>query len=105
MNDKTTARRLVLVSVLVMVGAILARTAKGEVGKTFPRMWSLSVIAIILAVVADFAPQIAGPLALLVALSYLSHGGQKALAKVVTTGAKQNSIRAKIGGGISVTAG
>ena len=96
MNDKTASRRLVVASVLVMLGAVIARAVKGEVGQTFPRMWALAVVAVALGLISDFAPQIGGPLALLIALSYLNSGGRKAIGDAVQKATKSSKLASGI---------
>lgn len=97
MGDRAQARKLVLASVLVMLGAVIARALKGEVGEAFPRLWALAVVAIALGFVADFAPMIGGPLALLVALSYLTSGGREAIGRAIQTGLGARGQRLQFG--------
>jgi hypothetical protein len=62
-----TAKRVVLVSVALMAGAGALKA-----GPTFSRLWAAGAVGLGLAVLADFAPTIAGPLAALVAIGYLA---------------------------------
>jgi hypothetical protein len=62
-----TAKRVVLVSVALMAGAGVLKS-----GATFSRLWAAGAVGLGLAVLADFAPTIAGPLAALVAIGYLA---------------------------------
>ena len=70
------AKQTVLVSMLALV-AIAAFKDKGL--PPYKRVWATGVIGVILSVVADFAPQIAGPFAALVVLGSLTNGGDQAI--------------------------
>lgn len=61
--SQTTARRLVVLAGVVMI-ATLAVSGAG-----FRRIWIAAIIVLILAFFADLAPKLAGPFALIVALS------------------------------------
>src|SRR4051812_17944179 len=56
---------------------------------TFKSLWGVGVVALLLSLLADFAPTIAGPFAVLVVLGSLTNGGdqviQTALGKVGKT--------------------
>jgi hypothetical protein len=80
MNDKTTARKMVLVSTALLVALAFYRGAKDEQGvATFKRVWAAGVVGLFLSITADFAPQIAGPMGVLAVLGSLTRGGDKAL--------------------------
>lgn len=78
-QDKTSARKLVLVSIAMLLVMNVYKARTGAEGSAFKRLWGTGVLGVMLAIVADFAPQIAGPFALLVALGSFTHGGDKAL--------------------------
>lgn len=68
------SKRLVLVSLSLMGGVVAIKdlSGRGLPGSTFTRYWALGAVGLVLSVVADFAPQIAGPLAALMAVGYLA---------------------------------
>lgn len=75
--DRTQARKLVLVS----IGAVLVMNvyrARREDGSLYKRLWGTGVLGVMLSLAADFAPSIAGPFALLVALGMFTNGGDQA---------------------------
>ena len=71
------AKKMVLVSVL---GLLIVATYKGKSGKvpTSTRLWGTGWLAVMLGVTADFAPQVAGPFALLILAGSLTQGGDQA---------------------------
>lgn len=78
--SRVQARKLVLVSMggLLLIAAY--RQAKGEdTGSVYKRLWGVGVLSVMLSVLADFAPTIAGPFALLTLLGSFSAGGDKAI--------------------------
>lgn len=81
--NPATSRKLVLVSLAAMGAVALARHAQGtSQGSTYKRVWAIGALGLLLTAAADFVPQIAGPLALLIGLTYVV-GGQDALTNVV----------------------
>jgi hypothetical protein len=88
--NPTTAKRLVLVSMLGMLGISLYR--QRSLG-SYPRIYAVGVVGLGLSVLADFAPAIAGPFALLVLAGFLTPGGQTRIVGGVS------SFAANIGGG------
>ena len=92
MNVTTTqARRYVLISVfgLLAIAAYKGNLADSQVSFS-KRLWGTGVLAIMLGLAADVAPQIAGPFAVLVLVGSFTSGGDKAiqnlLGKVSGTG-------------------
>jgi hypothetical protein len=71
------AKQTVLVSMIVLVGIAVFRGK--STSTVFKRVWGTGVIGVILGIVADFAPQIAGPFAALVVLGSLTNGGDSAI--------------------------
>lgn len=78
-----TARRWVLVSmVLLLVMGAYKGTKPGDVGMA-KRLWGIGMLGTMLSVAADFVPALAGPFALLVVMGYATTGGDKALTNVL----------------------
>lgn len=77
-QQKASARKLVLVS---LGGVLLINVyrADREQGSLYKRLWGTGVLGVMLSAVADFAPEIAGPFALLIFLGSLTNGGDQAL--------------------------
>jgi hypothetical protein len=83
------ARQLVLVSMLG-TGAVVVYDLLGHSGtlgpdESFRAVWSLALLFLLLAVMADTLPELAGPFALLVLLAVLVGRGQ-ALGAIVKVG-------------------
>jgi uncharacterized membrane protein len=74
--NESTGRQVVLVS-MVVVGAVVAYDlVRGELkqpaaGYAFRTVWSIAVLFLLLAILADTVPALAGPFAGLVALAVL----------------------------------
>ena len=83
--NKVQARKLVLVSVFVLAAVNIYHEQKGgtQVGY-YRRLWGTGVVAVFLAIMADFAPQVAGPLALVIVLSQLPTKGNEALTAILS---------------------
>lgn len=73
----TTAKSIVLIAYVVML-ALIALNTSGKYSSTsssggtpskYKALWAASLLTLMLAVVADVAPQIAGPLAVLAVLA------------------------------------
>jgi hypothetical protein len=94
----TTARQMVLVSLLVTGGVVIfdvLRKGPGvEAGSEFRVVWSVAVLFLLLAMLADVVPGIAGPLALLILL-----------AVTIGRGAAVQQITRNIPGGKAATTG
>lgn len=64
------AQRLIVVMALVDVGIVLAAKAQGQLhGSAFTRVFAIGALTAGLSIVAEVAPQVAGPFALLVMVS------------------------------------
>jgi hypothetical protein len=77
--NPTSSRKLVLASLL---GLLALATYRGNLGGDqgiAKRLWGVGVLGLILSVLADFAPQVAGPLAFLVLAGYATNPGDKAI--------------------------
>lgn len=72
-----------LVSGGVMAAATFAKHAQ-KGGVPYQQVWAVGAIMVVLGLVADVAPQIAGPLAGLIALSTLTTGGLDAVTAVAS---------------------
>lgn len=73
--DKVQARKMVLVSALLLAVIAVYRDRKQGAGDTFHALWGVGVFSMLLSLVADFAPTIAGPFAVLALLGSLASGG------------------------------
>jgi hypothetical protein len=86
-----TARQLVLVSFVVSGGVIVYDIVDGGSKLTgdqeFKAVWSLSLLFLLLAMMSDLVPGLAGPFAALVTLAILVGRGQ-ALQAIVNVGTK-----------------
>lgn len=81
MNPSTsTARKTVLVSIVLLYGIAVYRskTPENDVN-LFKRVWGITVVGAFLSLAADFIPTIAGPFAILTVLGSLTNGGDAAL--------------------------
>lgn len=70
------SRQLVLVSMIVTGGVVAYDLTRGELknpagGEAFRTVWSVSVLFLLLAIMADVVPELAGPFAGLIALAVL----------------------------------
>jgi hypothetical protein len=80
---------------VALLGIAYYRSTRGEnTGSTYKRLWGVGVVGIFLSVLADFAPSIAGPFAVLTVLGSLTNGGEKALQQILNRG----SSNAPLGG-------
>lgn len=81
------ARKMVLVSSLLLFAISIYRNRQAEEpAVTFRRLWATGVVALLLSLLADFAPKIAGPFALLTVLGWFVRDGEQLLSGVVGTG-------------------
>lgn len=91
MIDKVQARKMVLVSAFLLAAISIYRD-RSKPGDAFRSLWGVGVISLVLSIVADFAPTLAGPFAGLVVLGSLTNGGDKliqnALGKAAATPAQ-----------------
>lgn len=84
--SKVQARKMVLVSVFALLILSVYRDRSGKTSNpagTFRTAWGVGVVGMMLSLLADFAPQIAGPFAALTVLGSLTNGGEQALAKAL----------------------
>jgi hypothetical protein len=89
-----TARRLVVVSLLVSGGVITYDVLRGETrgelgaGDAFRVIWAVGLLFLLLTIAADVVPSLAGPLAGLIALSILigRSGAVNEIANVIPSG-------------------
>lgn len=95
-----SAKKLTLVSVALMGGTVVVKDLTGKQQTTFARLWAVGALGVVLSVVADFAPQVAGPLAALIAISYLA-GADTAITTLVH-GATGSAGAANLKGATSV---
>jgi hypothetical protein len=79
-SNPTSARKMVLVSMfgLLVIAVFRARQPDTDV-HLFRRLWGVGVLGLMLSVMADFAPTLAGPFALLTLLGAFTNGGDKAI--------------------------
>jgi len=74
------AQRYVLISVLGLLVIAAYRGKLSDDRESFSkRLWGTGVLAVMLGLVADVAPQVAGPFAILVLAGSVTSGGDKAL--------------------------
>jgi hypothetical protein len=70
--NPATARRVVLLSLGTMFAVTTVRHAQGKTsGDTYRRLWATGALALLLSALADFAPDVAGPFALLIGITYV----------------------------------
>lgn len=78
--DAATSRRLVLISLIGLLGVAAYRGKLSTTDVSFQkRVWGVMVLGLILSTVSDLAPALGGPFALLVLLGSLTSGGDKAI--------------------------
>lgn len=75
MSDALASKRTVLVSSLLFALVVVYKDRTRGGGDTFRALWGAGVVGFVLSLVADFAPTIAGPFAVLVLLGSLTNGG------------------------------
>jgi len=86
-TDRTQSRKLVLVSVAVILALNVYRSGR-EPGSLYKRLWGTGVLGVALSIVADFAPQVAGPFAMLVALGLFTRHGDEVMQQVTGRAAR-----------------
>lgn len=107
--SKVQARKMVLVGAFLLAAIAVYRDRRDgtDTSDTFRALWGVGVVSLVLSLVADFVPQIAGPFAALTVLGSLTNGGdqllQSMLGKVApppagtaaanTVGSRPNTIR------------
>lgn len=87
--DQSTARQLVLISMLLSGGVIMYDVLKHRdslgADQSFRAVWSMALLFLLLAILADTIPELAGPFAALTTLAILI-GRQGALSSIVGAG-------------------
>jgi hypothetical protein len=80
--DKVQARKMVLVGAFLLAALAVYRDHKGSQRDTFHALWGVGVVSLALSVLADFAPTIAGPFAMLTVLGSLASGDASIIDRV-----------------------
>lgn len=94
--DKVQARKMVLIGVFLLAILSTMRDRKSQSAEgTYRVLWGVSVVGLFLSVLADFAPKIAGPFAILIVLGSLTHGGEQAIARALGMIAPESGAGAK----------
>lgn len=88
--DKVQARKMVLVSALILAGIAVYRDHKAGASDTFHALWGVGVVSLLLSILADFAPTIAGPFAALTVLGSLASGDASIIDKLFGRSAPQS---------------
>jgi hypothetical protein len=87
--DAATSKRMVLVSSFLLAAMAVYRGKNA--GDSFKALWGVGVVSMVLSVVADFAPGIAGPFAVLTVMGSFTEKGnnviQDALSKIAAPAA------------------
>lgn len=86
--SKLQARKLVLVSALLLAVIAVYRDRRQGTNDTFRALWGVGVVSFVLSLLADFAPGVAGPFAALTVLGSLSSGGDSLIQRMLGTIAK-----------------
>lgn len=88
------ARKVVLASIGIMAAVSLYKQHTGKAATqqgTYRTLWGVGVVGVLLSLLADFAPAIAGPFAILVALGSITHGGENLINDVLGKAAVSSS--------------
>lgn len=80
--NSSQAHSAVALSLVVMLGYGLV-SGKGKQIGTYKQVWAIGVLGLLLSLIADFAPQVGGPLAILFGLGFVA-GGQQKINTVIT---------------------
>ena len=83
--SKVQARKMVLVSAFLLAAIAVYRDRQQNTQATFKALWGVGVVSLILSIVADFVPQIAGPFAVVTVLGSLTSGGSSIIDKMLGT--------------------
>lgn len=85
--NQTSARRYVLLSIfgLLALEAYRGKLETSQVGLA-KRLWGVGVLGIALSLLADVAPSVAGPFAVLVLVGAFTNPGDKAFVKLAGGG-------------------
>lgn len=95
-----TARRWILVSMVLLLGMAAYKGANGKAGDVgmFKRLWGVGMLGLMLSALADFVPQLAGPFSLLVVLGYATDGGDAAIQNVLGKVSGSGSVTGAVEG-------
>ena len=83
--SKVQARKMVLVSAFLLAAIAVYRDRQQGTQATFKALWGVAVVSLVLSIVADFVPQIAGPFAVVTVLGSLTSGGSNLIDKMLGT--------------------
>ena len=93
--DKSTARQIVLISMLLSGGVIMYDIFKHKqtlgADQSFRAVWSMALLFLLLSIMADTVPELAGPFSALITLSILV-GRQGALSSIVGVGTGKQGV-------------
>lgn len=107
-SSPAQAQRLVLISVFALLGIAAYRGNLSDAQVPLEkRLWGSGVLAVMLGLLADVAPTIAGPFAILIVVGSLTSGGDKAIQSFlgkVSGGSSSSSSATGGGGGASASA-
>lgn len=83
--SKVQARKMVLVSAFLLAAIAVYRDRRGSEStqSTFRTLWGVGVVSLLLSLLADFAPTIAGPFAALTVLGSLAAGKTSIIERVL----------------------
>lgn len=73
---RSNAHTIVIVTSALMVGYVLMQSNRVGAERTYKGLWAVGLLSLGLSFLADVAPQLAGPFALLVLIgAYMKHPG------------------------------
>lgn len=75
---------MVLVSAFLLAAIAVYRDRQSGAGNTFHALWGVGVVSLVLSIVADFAPTVAGPFAALTVLGSMTSGGDKLISSALS---------------------
>ena len=76
---------MVLVSAFLLAGIAVYKDRRQGTSDTFRALWGVGVLSLLLSILADFAPTVAGPFAALTVLGSLTSGGSSIIDKLLGT--------------------
>jgi hypothetical protein len=85
---------MVLVSAFLLAAIAVYRDHRAGAGDTFHALWGVGVLSLLLSLLADFAPTVAGPFAALVVLGSLASGQTSIIDKLFGRSAPQTATTA-----------
>lgn len=96
--DKVQARKMVLVGAFLLAALALYREHEKPGHDTFRALWGVGVVSLVLSIIADFAPTIAGPFAMLTVLGSFASGDVSVIDRLFgASPVKSQSTQAKGG--------